>query len=307
MEGRARVFWRIPSPAFLVNFGKHFRCNQGVLTIRWLLLGLALVVGGAQSQGQESVEKNKANSSQNKQRAATDQRGTEKSPLVIKGFPVEKTEEQTEYEHYEHTEKPINERLAAWSTAALVAVTAALAFFTYFLWGATKDLVERTDKTSRTHERAYIFGGGPMQRTRPNMRSDGVVYPVAMDAPEIMCMTIQNYGRSTGFVKKVQWGLCSADQFPLDVPVSELIAKNLLPSGVVQTADRVDDIYPPTGMTVMPYRHVLFNHTKNVGKIFFGRIDFEDTFGAPHYSTFKLLLTKDGSDPLLGCYSDDWD
>lgn len=41
-------------------------------------------------------------------------------------------------------------------TVALAFITFGLAVFTYLLWRSTKDLVERTDKTTQTIERAYV-------------------------------------------------------------------------------------------------------------------------------------------------------
>jgi len=187
------------------------------------------------------------------------------------------------------------EELLVIFAAALFLVTAILAQYTKKLWRSTADLVEKTEKTTKLHERAYVFGGGPFGQ--PD--GAGGVLPDWF-------MTIQNWGRTVAFVKKVRWGLYDADKFPESVSVSKLVEGSYLPAGIVQTVVK-DDIYPPTGATSLPYFWVAIKHEENIGRIFFGKIDYEDVFREAHYSTFKLKLIKGGSKPLPGCYSEDKD
>ncbi len=187
--------------------------------------------------------------------------------------------------------------------------TAFIAAYTIILARATKaltTLAEQQGETTQIHERAYLFGGGPT-RVMKNVSTEGAT-ALYMPVPDTVCMTITNWGRSTGFIKKVQWGLCPPREFRHNVSVSRLIDEKLLPPAILQTVTK-DDIYPPTGMSSMPYRHVTFKQKENIGKIFFGRLFFQDIFGDSHHSTFKFELTasEPGSEPLEGCYSDDWD
>ncbi len=200
-------------------------------------------------------------------------------------------------------------RLLEDHAGAITAIaTVLIGYFTYTLYQATdqlKTLAKQQEKSTRIHERAYLFGGGPTRRQEPRQLVSKDWIFVDVDPPDVVCMTISNWGRSTGFIKKVQWGLCPKDKFREDISVGKLIRGDLLPSETVQTVVK-DDIYPPTGKDSIAYRHVSFKMTENIGKIFFGKLFFEDIFGDPHHSTFKLEIVTKGSEPLEGCYSDDW-
>ena len=137
--------------------------------LRLLALLLVLVAASAHSQERDGVEKNKAKSAAAARTAKQDQRGTEQSPLVIRGIPTERSEEQARYEHYEHAEKPINERLTSWATVILAIVTTGLAYFTWRLWSATRRLVEDAEETARRQLRAYLgVSGGEIKILNPN-------------------------------------------------------------------------------------------------------------------------------------------
>lgn len=136
-------------------------------------------------------------------------------------------------------------------------------------------------------ERAYIFGGGPGGNP-----SDEYVYG-----------TIENDGRTPGFLKRVDWGICDETAFPKTGSVSKIIDEDLLPKGTVKKIE-IEDVYPPTPKSQL-YRQIGFERTPNIGKIFFGRFVYHDVFGKCRYSTFKLKLDKKhGSIPLPGSYSD---
>ncbi len=136
-------------------------------------------------------------------------------------------------------------------------------------------------------ERAYIFGGGPASGSDP----------------KYVHGAIENDGRTPGFLKRVDWGICDEAIFPKDVPVSRIIEHGLLPKEAIEKIE-IEDVYPPTPKG-QPYYRIKFEFLPNIGKIFFGRFVYHDVFGKKHYSTFKLKLHKErGSDPLPGCYSD---
>jgi hypothetical protein len=174
---------------------------------------------------------------------------------------------------------------------AYVALFTGLLFVsTVALWWSTRKLwqsAEKQEATAQIHERAYIFGGGP----------------ASVGDPEYVYGTIDNYGRTPGFLKRVDWGICDEETFPKDVPVSNIIEYGLLPKDTIRTIG-IEDVYPPS-VKGQPYPRIKFVFLQNIGKIFFGRFMYHDVFGKNHYSTFKLRLTKEtGSDPLPGCYSD---
>ena len=129
---------RIGRPAYACR--KTLSNGLRLLTMRWFLLSLALLCGVAQSHeplpsARKGGEKPQAQTAKHDRSATKDERGTEKAPIVVKTLPAEKTKEETDHERYEHHEKPTLDRILSYATIALVGVTAALAFFTYFLWG----------------------------------------------------------------------------------------------------------------------------------------------------------------------------
>ncbi|MFA4828332.1 MAG: hypothetical protein WC855_03380 [Thermodesulfovibrionales bacterium] len=219
-----------------------------------------------------------------KQNYFTDnQQGIKNFPVFVKIIPSETEQEKTNRERDYQDEKMSLDWIMAYSTLALACITGLLAMFTFWLWRANIKLI----KSSRVQERAYLIGGGPAV----NKREDTSM------------ITIHNVGKTPGFITKVQWGLCDEKDFPFDVLVSKIINEKRL-DGIKPVPE--DNVWPPSSQPV-GMRHVIINnHFKNVGRIFFGQIDFKDIFGDSHYSTFKLELTEDGSRTLPGSYSEDY-
>lgn len=168
----------------------------------------------------------------------------------------------------------------------LVAFTCFLFVATVGLWKATRKLVTSAEIMTRRTERAYLIGGGP----------------AVIRNSTASTMTIHNVGKTPGFITKIQWGLCDAKDFYFDKLVSTIINEKLIAE--IKTVDE-DNVWPPAPAPV-GMRHVTIDyHSKNIGRIFFGRIDYKDIFGDSHYSTFKLELTEGGSRTLPGSYSED--
>ena len=121
----------------------------------------------------------KASATGNPTIAASDQRGTEKSPLIIQGDVTTKAAEKSEAERKEEKEKMEIERslakYASWTagiTLLLVFVTGGLAWFTYQLWGTTNKLVEG----AQTAETPYLI---PRITSPPQIGAPRVVYTFA--------------------------------------------------------------------------------------------------------------------------------
>jgi hypothetical protein len=171
-----------------------------------------------------------------------------------------------------------------WTTHDPVAFyTSVLSIVTGFLVVITGGLVwigYRQETMARTHERAYISGGGPMRVV------DAHQNPVRPDEGWI---TIENYGRTPAVIKRFEWGFCDKSIFPKNLTLSEIIDRNLLPQGTVQVYER-EDVIPPH----MPFRQFSgpgsFSLSQQNGKIFFGRYIYQDVFHDTHYSTFVLEL-----------------
>ena len=113
--------------------------------------------------------------------------------------------------------------------------------------------MKRSVDSDHVAQRAYIFGGGPHGRS-----DDAIVHGA-----------IENDGRTPGFLKRVDWGICDEEAFPKNVRVSEIIDKELVPKGVINTVEGVEDVYPPTPKGQL-YRQIEFERAPNIGKIFFG-------------------------------------
>lgn len=177
-------------------------------------------------------------------------------------------------------------------TALIFGVTAVLARYTYRLWDSTAELVKTTDKTARTHERAYIFGS------------------LEITGNPFVVMNCRNEGRTIAVTKSIQWGHCYEWELLPGVTISEIIDKALIPSANVQDVALEDVLVPDTP------RGRLFWEIKPdisviVGRVCFGRIIYEDVFRGLHHSTFKFRIGKIDDNPngirltpLSGCYSD---
>lgn len=192
---------------------------------------------------------------------------------------------QTGSQAHDEKKEPSHEWLIAWATVALAFITAVLAGFTALLWNSTKKLVQTTDDTARALERAYLFCG-----LEPTGRPTAV-------------MSVRNAGRSFAYVTKVEWGLCEESAFPHATPVSQVIDGSLL----LVTRISVHDIVEPERRPMQLWQ-VEVPTDENKGKIFFGRIFYEDIFKTPHYGTFKARFLMEQSsgklEALPGCYAD---
>src|SRR3989338_8343946 len=120
-----------------------------------LLLIALLFAGNAATQSQEpsptpakASQKPQANPKQHKQRAAEDQRGTEKSPVFIKVIPSLAVEPQPTKEADKGDDYTSPEWWLVYITGALVCFTFGLMIYTARLWGATKTLAEDARNTA---------------------------------------------------------------------------------------------------------------------------------------------------------------
>lgn len=191
-----------------------------------------------------------------------------------------------------------------WVTVALTGVTTVLAVFTGYLWNATRHLVNTSERTTKKQlERAYIYGGGPYGKPREAIalaaKEHG--FPKASMYADPRRMTIHNYGKTIGYVTKVEWGLCDPSRFPPELTVSQAIDSGKIIPCIV----KYPGVFPPSGTEVMLYRHVEFNRQDNLGKVFFGRIWYKDIWDEVHHSAFALLLNYNFSDPYGQSYSED--
>ena len=126
--------------------------------MRWVLLLLALVIGGAQSQepipsSGNSIEKPKSQPKKNEKSAPKDRGGTEASPVVVKILPTQTTNPPpTENANRQH-DYTSAEWWLIYITGTLAAFTLGLMLYTARLWGATVKLGEDAQETSERQAR----------------------------------------------------------------------------------------------------------------------------------------------------------
>jgi hypothetical protein len=267
-----------------------------VLTVRSLLLFLFLFYVSPFAWSEQANEQ----LGSHKRTVKKDPRGSATNPLFVEVIESQEAKARSEDEKVEKQGKAKADDDLAIYTGQLAEYTFGLVTIgvvQILIFIAQLIFIWRQEIATRVHERAYMIGGGPLPSTQ-------TVGNIQFDTTE-KYMTIENWGRTPGFVTKVQWGLCPGDDFPANTSISEAIKTNLFPAGVLQNVEFSENIYPP-GSGALIYRHVFFNTNANVGKIFFGRIVYKDVFKVPHHSTFKLLITENISEPLEGSYSEDW-
>jgi hypothetical protein len=237
-----------------------------------LLFVMGTSVSWAQSQPPipsapktESQGDTKAKS--NQQPTPTDQRGTEQAPLVIKVIGAEPKRENPAAQNTERSERNSTDWWMFGATVGIgfIGLLQLLAFVAQAIY------LRKSDANAQLHERAYIFGGGPQR---------------GGDYPKWVYGAIENDGRTPGFLKQVEWGLCEEEKFPKHIPVSKIIENKLI---AFETVDGAEDVWPPTEKGLL-YHRIRFEPTSNYGKIFFGRFIYEDVFRERRYSTFKLRL-----------------
>lgn len=250
------------------------------------LLGpiLLLLCVGALSRepiprGGESGKQPKAQTTEKKESSTPNVRSTKDSPVVVETLSTPKREDQTAHEHYEHHEKPFLDRLLSYATVALVAVTGALAFFTYFLWGATKKLVQETTGIARTELRAYV----KMSHIDPGLNIVG---------PSKITVTahIKNYGRTPANVTDVLLKLHG-------VPKGESLADAPEYSSVRPREDAhaflvAEDQFFHSGEFDLP-GCAAAAAGGNITLYLYGYVDYIDRFGARHRAGYARQYNPD--------------
>jgi hypothetical protein len=191
----------------------------------------------------------------------------------------------------------VGDFLNANGTAVIAAFAVVLALSTVLLWGSTRNAAyaarAAAERIPRV-ERAYIVGGGP-GRLRDQQ---------GVPVPDKGWVSVGNYGRTPAVLTRIEWGFCDEIEFPTNRPVSQLLDRNLLPAGTVNSLQK-DDVYRPGGNPSL-IEGTDFHLAENVGMIFFGRLTYRILFDDDeHFSTFKLKIGPNAqSSGLPGCYSD---
>jgi hypothetical protein len=171
--------------------------------VRWLLLSLALMVAGAQSQEpapgpSKTSQPPQAQSKSAKQQAAADKRGTDKSPIVVKVLPAPKTKNETDREAKEHDEKTTNEKLLVLFNGLLVAVV-----FLQWIWMIRQEIWMRKNVTvaENTAEAAKKSADASLLSLRPWVSCEADIisdlkYSADGDAHIAIGFRLENHGQT---------------------------------------------------------------------------------------------------------------
>jgi hypothetical protein len=161
--------------------------------MRYLVAALFLLFAVTVAFSQQSPPtKGKAGQPQQSQApqqpSATDQRGTQQAPIVVKVLPTPKTDEEATQEAKELNEKAaLDSRIvnATDNIAYFNKILAALAAFQFLALFFQAGILLRTVNTSRASERAYVT----MSHEAPGVvfETDGLFY---------LTVRIKNYGRT---------------------------------------------------------------------------------------------------------------
>ena len=258
LRGLPRIFLRLRKSYIDPTYS-----YKGVLVMRPLIaIAFLLMVGIVHSQ-----EPPKGNAKQ--QKAATEQRGTEKAPIFVK-TPGPTTQVERDSEHYEKLEKPENERRITSATVALAWITGFLAFFTFGLWIATYRLVKDAKDTAKNELRAYVGIQDITVRRLP----EGIFQAV---------VTVVNGGRTPAYSFRRFLNVGVFDATHTSFGVGELTSpmpmapntptpmRKVLP---IISQEDVDRVSAPHAA-----RHVFV----------WGRIEYKDIFKVPQHVTFRFM------------------
>jgi hypothetical protein len=253
-----------------------------MLTKRSALLALAFclaLLGDSWGQSQQPPpSKEKLNQPQQTEPHATqqlpaiDQRGTEQAPLIVKALPSPQANEKAAEAATKQPEKPTSD----WSVNDVIASFAA--FFALIQAVALSVTIIVLVRTSQRQLRAYVlvetaYFAQPKTKT-------------GKYAPWSIHVTFKNFGQTPAYstVIKITKILSAPKPDDIFLPTpenAEILPTSIIPPGEIHTV-RI-------GGLNNGYRD--FVAARNTGKkaYVWGRADYLDIFGRPHFLTFQMI------------------
>ncbi|MEO8060252.1 MAG: hypothetical protein ABI671_18200 [Burkholderiales bacterium] len=250
-----------------------------------VLCGLVLLTGASSDHprpaGSPKSGQKQAQPAKSTQGTESDQRGTEKLPLVVKVVDPKPTHQHTEQKPEEVREAPKEDRtLEIVSIIATGAATIVIAVFTTLLYCSTRGLWIEAKKAGDTAvtalaslasaERAYV----KLSYERP-----GVVLQSSIGTVELK---IKNWGKTPATVTNVRFGAALLPhgeslsiEFPYKGPVSSDIASAFLVPDEFYTASLPFPLHGTDERTIRDSGKKLW---------VFGHVDYIDVFRCRHRS-----------------------
>jgi hypothetical protein len=199
----------------------------------------------------------------------TGERGTENVPLVIK---------EDARDHQEHA---TNERIALYTTIVLTAITAALAIFTGALWWATRRLVTDARVTAEKELRAYLYPDATFLAEGLMLNPSN---PAHANEPGVG-FAFRNLGK-TPATKTISWAQIKVihpaqEQQECIVPPLVNVSVSIAAPGQLITKL----MWFGRPLTTIEIAEIQ-NHVRAI--YLYGRIEYEDVFGAKQFTNFRL-------------------
>jgi hypothetical protein len=259
---------------------------------------LAVVASDSWGQSKRSSAKGQQEQTQSQeQKAAPDQRGTDRLPFIVQPLPTKETAEVAQKEKREADEKTNADwwtwLLGVLTICALVGQLIVFIAQAYFLKGtldatadAAKAAVNAAALASK-HERAYMF-------TSP--AEDGGVSIDYQQSTVQVKFEIENSGRTVGILKKLCLG------FTTEEPTNQTATYE---GDGFRTFDF--DFAFKAGIK-RPYFGPMQSPLPPITTFVVGYIDYIDIFKNPHFSRFCIRIDPDGSYRPTGPPAwNDWD
>lgn len=219
----------------------------------------------------------KASAAKENGKTNPDQRGTKALPLVTDIGPSSTLKVEAAEKSEKHEDYSSHEWWLVYLTAALAAITGALAVFTAFLWGATKRLVGGSEETARRQLRAYVFLDPEKEFTF--VRKPSVTATVETE------IHVKNLGLTPAYdVFCHSW--MTVDVWPLP--------ENFVFVGPSGDEPLTRSVVPPGGLvhfhtgTCRPFTPDELAAVESGARrlYIYGQITYTDTFGRQHWTNF---------------------
>jgi hypothetical protein len=228
--------------------------------------------------------------------AEHEQRGSDKSPLVIKVVPGPGTEESAAEERHHRKEQLADARKLTNATIALTIITFGLAMFTAFLWWTTRKLAQDAKETAtRQAEQTQLALKHAEDTAKRQLRAyvfllETKIVLTTMDDPIRVDIVLRNSGQTPAHDVFV-WFRNEWREFPLNGP---------LPLTEPSPEDRIAPLAP---QAITSHRHFTTGaltekmHSDMVEgrKAIYvhGGVRYTDVFGKRWTTRVRLLCTAD--------------